>query len=72
MIALFEACLRSQVVLPFNSVHLHVPFTYSSLVHLALDAVEDVPEDSGEDNQKADHNYDVGSGDPPSVPVLCL
>lgn len=72
MIALFEAYLWSQVVLPFNSVDVHVLFMSSSLVHLPLHAVADVPGDADEQSQEAERNHDVGRDDLPSVPVLCL
>lgn len=60
------------MVLPCNSVDLGVLFMSSSLVHLALHAVADGPEDSDEHSQEAEHNQNVGRDDPPREPVLCL
>lgn len=60
------------MTLPFNSVDLDVLFMSSSLVHLALHAVADVPEDSDEHSQEAKQNHDVGMDDPAIVPVLRL
>lgn len=62
----------SQVVLPFNSVDLDVPFMFSSVVHLAPHADADGPEDSDDHSKEAGYDHDVGRDDPPRVPVLRL